>query len=203
MGTEMLCDFISKNRDELLRRCRAKAAQRSAPRSEFAIAQGVSVFVDQLIEELRGKHSATHEISQSAIGHGHDLFLRGFTISDVVHDYGSVCQSITDLALELTAPIGTEDFRTLNRCLDDAIAGAVTEYSREQDVPREGEADQLRNLTNMAITAFEVLQTGNVGVIGSTGTMVYRNLMAIRAALASRTRGQVPSPVLEEQAIRR
>jgi hypothetical protein len=27
----------------------------------------------------------------------------------------------------LTSPISTEDFRTLNRCLDDAIAGAVTE----------------------------------------------------------------------------
>jgi hypothetical protein len=199
----MLCDFISHNREELLRRCRAKAALRSVPRGEFAIAQGVSVFIDQLIEELRGKRSATQEISQSAIGHGHDLFLRGFTISDVVHDYGSVCQSITDLALELNVPIGTEDFRTLNRCLDDAIAGAVTEYSREQDVPREGEVSQLRNLTNMAITAFEVLQTGNVGVIGSTGALVYRNLMAIRAALASRPNAEVASPGLEEQAIRR
>ena len=32
--------------------------------------------------------------------------------------------------MELAAPISTEDFRILNRCLDDAIAGAVTEYGR-------------------------------------------------------------------------
>jgi hypothetical protein len=27
-----------------------------------------------------------------------------------------------DLAMELSTPIATDDFRTLNRCLDDAIA---------------------------------------------------------------------------------
>ena len=51
-------------------------------------------------------------------------------MSQVVHDYGDVCQSITDLALQLEAPISVEDFRILNRCLDDAIASAVTEYGR-------------------------------------------------------------------------
>ena len=44
---------------------------------------------------------------------------------------GIADRSVTDLAMELDAPIGTEDFRTMNRCLDDAIAGAVTEYARE------------------------------------------------------------------------
>ncbi len=34
---------------------------------------------------------------------------------------------------EMNAPISTDDFRTLNRCLDDAIAGAVTEYGRERN----------------------------------------------------------------------
>ena len=115
--------------------------------------------------------------------HGHELLLQKFTVSQVVHDYGDVCQSITDLAVELAAPISMDDFRTLNRCLDDAIAGAVTEFAREQDVTREGEADKLENLTNGAITAFEVLRTGNVGVAGSTGAVVLRNLVAIRAAL--------------------
>jgi hypothetical protein len=45
---------------------------------------------------------------------------------------GDVCQAITELAVELNAPISTDDFRTLNRCLDDAIAGAVTEYGGER-----------------------------------------------------------------------
>ena len=57
-------------------------------------------------------------------------------MSQVVHDYGDVFQAITELAVETRAPISTEDFRALNRCLDDAIAGAVTEYGRERISPR-------------------------------------------------------------------
>lgn len=113
--------------------------------------------------------------------HGHDLLLRGFTVSEVVHDYGDVCQSVTDLAMETNAPIATEDFRTLNRCLDDAIAGAVTEHAREQQATRDGQSDELLSLTHTAITAFEVLQTGTVGIAGRTGTLVHRSLMGILA----------------------
>ena len=37
-----------------------------------------------------------------------------------------MCQSITELAVQTDASISANDFRLLNRCLDDAIAGAVT-----------------------------------------------------------------------------
>ncbi len=135
------------------------------------------------------------EISTSAIEHGHDLLGQGFTVSQVVHDYGDVCQAITELAVELDAPIRTNDFRTLNRCLDDAIAGAVTEYGRERsqsgingDSARSGErleffAHELRNLMNTSLMAFEVLKTGNVGVGGSTGTVLHRSLLASHALI--------------------
>jgi hypothetical protein len=187
MANTTLYDFIDANRDELIGRCRAKVAKRSAPPpTEREIDHGVPLFLNQLCEELRHGPSKTHEITKSAKLHGHDLLLHGFTISQVVHGYGDVCQSITDLAVELTAPIGTDDFRTLNRCLDDAIAGAVTEFAREQDVARDGESHKLENLIDTAITAFEVLRTGNVGVAGSTGAVVHRSLTAIRAALVDR-----------------
>jgi hypothetical protein len=186
-----LDDFIGAHRDELLGRCRAKVALRLAPPpSDAEIDHGVPMFLDQLCEELRHGPSKTHEISKSATQYGHDLLVREFTISQVVHGYGDVCQSVTDLAVELNAPISTDDFRTLNRCLDDAIAGAVTEYARAQDVTRDGEADELTRLTTSAITAFEVLRTGNVGVGGSTGAVVLRSLWAI-SGLADRLRTQV------------
>jgi hypothetical protein len=130
--------------------------------------------------------------------HGHDLLLQGFTISQVVHDYGDVCQSVTDLAVETNAPISSEDFRTLNRCLDDAIAGAVSEYSHEQYVSRHGASEQLQRLTDTAITAFEVLRTGRVGVGGSTGTVVLHSLMAIRAALVERPSSGEPKQRQQE-----
>jgi signal transduction histidine kinase len=78
----------------------------------------------------------------------------------------------------------------LNRCLDDAIAGAVTEYGRERNQSGiDGEsargserlgyfAHELRNLMHTALMAFEVLRTGNVGVAGSTGTVLHRSLTA-------------------------
>ena len=43
---------------------------------------------------------------------------------------GDICQAVTELALEQHAPITTEEFHTLNRCLDTAIAEAVTEHGR-------------------------------------------------------------------------
>jgi hypothetical protein len=187
MANLALYDFIGENRDELIGRCRAKVAERVAPPpTEAEINHGVPLFLDQLCEELRGGPSKTRDITKSAMEHGHDLLLQKFTISQVVHDYGDVCQSVTDLAVELAAPISTDDFRTLNRCLDDAIAGAVTQFAREQDVTRDGESDELEKLTTAALTAFEVLRTGNVGVGGSTGAVVHRNLTAIRDALVHR-----------------
>ena len=192
----MLREFIAENRDEIILRCRAKVATRSVPPpTEVEIDHGVPVFLDQLRNALRLGEITSPEISRSAIQHGHDLLLQGFTVSQVVHDYGDVCQAITELAVELNAPISTDDFRTLNRCLDDAIAGAVTEYGRERNQSGiDGEsargterlgffAHELRNLMNTALMAFEVLKTGNVGVAGSTGAVLHRSLMASHALI--------------------
>ena len=193
----VLHEFIAKNRDEIILRCRAKVATRSVPPpTEAEVDHGVPVFLDQLRDALRFGQTATPEINRSAIKHGHDLLLQGFTVSQVVHDYGDVCQAITELAVELNAPISTDDFRTLNRCLDDAIAGAVTEYGRQRNQwGTDGEsaraserlgffAHELRNLMNAALMAFEVLKTGNVGVAGSTGAVLHRSLIASNALIA-------------------
>jgi hypothetical protein len=194
MANIALYDFIGTNRDELIRRCRVKVATRSAPQpTEAEINHGVPLFLEQLSEELRQGPSKADAINQSAMEHGHDLLLQGFTISQVVHDYGDVCQSITDLAVETNAPISADDFRTLNRCLDDAIAGAVSEYTHEQGVSRLGATDQILRLTETALTAFEVLRTGRVGVGGSTGTVVLHSLMGIREALVERPLRRPPT----------
>ena len=182
MRKTTLSDFIDTNRDELIGRCRAKMATRTAPTpTEAEIDQGVPLFLSQLSKELRGVPSTTQQISKSALEHGRELLRRGFTIGQVVHDYGDVCQSITDLAIEKNTAISTDEFRTLNRCLDDAIAGAVTEFAREQDVKRDGELSELWSLVNSASAAFDALQSGSVGVGGATGAVVRRSLVALRA----------------------
>jgi hypothetical protein len=194
MAHVTLSEFIEVNRDELIGRCRAKVAQRSSPpATEAEIARGVPLFLQQLADELRHGASKTKEISKGAVQHGQDLLQQGFTVGQVVHDYGDICQAITDLAVETEAPIGTDDFRTLNRCLADAIAAAVTEFGRGQDVVLAGESRELLTLTNTAIILFEALQTGSVGIRGSTGGLVYRTLLAIRT-LAERPGAKITPP---------
>ena len=188
--------FIAANREEIIARCRAKVATKSLPTPiEAEIDHGVPRFLDQLSDALHLGERSNPDIGRSAVQHGHDLLLQGFTVAQVVHAYGDICQSITELAVEADARISPADFRTLNRCLDEAIAGAVTEYGREQnqstldgEVARGSEqlgflAHELRNLISVAIFAFEVLKTGNVGVAGSTGTVLHRSLMAMRALI--------------------
>jgi hypothetical protein len=177
-----LLEFIGANRDELIGRCRVKVGKRSSPPpTEGEIDHGVPLFLDQLSEVLRDDRGTSHEISKSAAQHGHELMIRGFTVSQVVHDYGDVCQSVTDLAVETNAPISSGDFGTLNRCLDDAIAGAVTAYASAQDGIPDGPSNELRRLAHSAMTGFESLQAGNVGVGGSTGALVHRTLKALCA----------------------
>ena len=166
----MLHDFIAVNRDEIIRRCRAKVATRTIPPPSVAeLDHGVPLFLEQLAAALRSGVTGNEEIRSSAVHHGHDLLQQEFSVSQVVHDYGDVCQSITELALE-SAAISTEDFRTLNRCLDDAIAGAVSEYGRGRNRSmQDGEsargnerlgffAHELGNLINTGIIAFEILK---------------------------------------------
>lgn len=191
-----LHEFIEINRGEIIERCRAKAASRLlTPLTGAAMEHGVPLFLDQLASALRMGLVTSPEINGSASRHGHDLLHQGFSLSQVVHDYGDVCQAITELAVEASAPISTGDFRALNRCLDDAIASAVTEYGRERNESEiEGEsargnerlgffAHEMRNLVNTAILALEVLKSGNVGVAGSTATVLQRSLTAARALI--------------------
>jgi hypothetical protein len=185
MPTMTLEDFIDVNRTELISRCSAKMAMRSPPRASHTAERdhGVPRLLDQVVEELRHGPSPTDEITESATNHGHALLRDGFTIGQVVHGYGDVCQSVTELAVEQGAPISADDFRTLNRCLDDAIAGAVTEHSREPGARAAGcheESWELANLADTALVAFEALQRGNVGIGGNTGGVLRRSLTAIR-----------------------
>ena len=130
----------------------------------------------------------TSDIVKTATQYGHGCRVQGCSLSQLVHDYGDVCQAITGLALEQSALISTTEFRHLNRCLDDAIAGAVTEYARERDLSARTTASQserlellareLRTSINTARVALRVIKSGNVGLEGSTGAVVDESLIA-------------------------
>lgn len=184
----MLHEFITANRTEIIARCRAKIVVRPAPRpTNMELEQGLPLFLDQLAATLRLALDQNPEIGASAAKHGSELLQRGFTIAQVVHDYGSVCQAITELAVEMEAPITTSEFKMLNLCLDNAIAEAVTEYGRlrqNEGTERTGRlAHELRNLLNKAILALDTLKRGSVGVGGSTGAILSRSLAGLRSLI--------------------
>ena len=184
----MLHEFVRENREEIIRRCRAKVTVRRSPTPTKAeIDHGVPMFLDELVAELRLGLTPNPDIAKTATQHGHDLLRQGFTVSQVVHDYGDICEAITELAMDLGAPISTDDFHSLNRCLDDAIAGAVTQYEHEQylddDATDDSEhlgvmARELRNAIHNASVAFEMIKSGRVGLEGSTGTTLGQSILS-------------------------
>lgn len=143
----MLYDFLTTYRGELIQHCREKVSKRYAPAEVPAVVDhGVPLFLEQLVHTLVTEQSTTARpeseparspvatnIGRAATKHGMELLRLGYTVDQVVHHYGDVCQAVTDLAVKKNASITTDEFRTLNRCLDEAIADAVTAFGDERE----------------------------------------------------------------------
>ncbi len=206
----MLHEFLETHRAELIERCRERVARRGTPAPATAVMEfGVPMFLGQVIDILRGARSgaigvgnAQREVvtrdhvpsalASTAARHGHELLRDGFSIDQVVYEYGDLCQSITELATEKHASMTSREFHVLSRCLDDAIADAVTEFGwqRDQLIAQQstramGErlgflAHELRNSLDTAILSFAVIKTGKVAVVGSTSAALDRSLLSLR-----------------------
>ncbi len=136
----MLHEFVTSNRDELVRRCRLKVSERDSPPLATAeLDHGVPLVLEQLVWALRGeeekpaarsfgKTPAAVEVSRTAALHGKELLGHGYTAGQVVQDYADIGQAIAELAAEHHAPVSVDETRTLNRFLDSAIADAVASY---------------------------------------------------------------------------
>jgi signal transduction histidine kinase len=203
--------FLSNNYADLIARCKAKVSQRSSRAATAEqLTHGLPLFLNQLIgtleaeekgradESLRisgpsggGNGANVSVMGASATAHGRELLQLGYSVDQVVHDYRDMCQAITDLAVERGVPFSVDQFRTLNRCLDNAIADAVTEFSAQRDATislkqsadeneRRGIlAHELRNHLHTATLAYQALETGSVAVGGSTGNLLKRSLVSM------------------------
>jgi signal transduction histidine kinase len=204
MSVAMLHDFIVANREQIIERTRQCVRERLAPKSiEAKLEDGVPIFLTQLIDALapipmRLVGASNRSIGDSAGLNAQELLKSGFTVGQVVHGYGDVCQIVTSLATETNAAISAHDFHVFNRCLDEAIAGAVTAYGeqRESDLVYEGTerlgvlAHEVRNLLHTAILSFDAIKRGTVGLGGSTGAVHSRSLAGLRS-LVERSLAQV------------
>jgi signal transduction histidine kinase len=206
----MLHDFLTANKAEVIRRCSDEVARRSATgASATNLEHGIPRFLDQLIETLQLEQTSNtsqgvassaptesgpvaSEIASTAAWHGRELSQQGFTVDQVVHNYGDLCQVITGLAVERDVRIASDEFRTLNRCLDDGIADAVTEFVFQRNCALEKKsisstneqlgflAHELRNLIYTATLAVKAIRAGTVGSGGATGALLDRCLIGMR-----------------------
>lgn len=176
---------------------------------------GIPLFLEQLAETLRleqgsvspdggndpgpsepAKQPATSAIGASAAKHGLELHRQGYTVDQVIHDYGDLCQSITELAVKRNVPLTTEEFHSLNGYLDNAIAEAVTGFERRRDrlISEEGAralnerlgylAHELRNALSTALLTVAAIKRGNVGLAGATGAVLDRSLLGMSQVIA-------------------
>lgn len=206
----MMHNFLANNRNELIQRCTDKVAKRpTRSATKKQLENGIPRFLDQLTRTLEaelgdeaaaglkisgasgGAGSASSEMGMSAAAHGTELLNLDYTIDQVVHDYGDLCQAITDLAVERDAPFSVDEFRTLNRCLDNAIADSVTEFSFQRDsaIATQNSADsnerigflmhEFRNSLSGAMLAVSALEAGSLPIAGATGSVLKRSHAAM------------------------
>ena len=178
MAILKLHELINLYRDEIIRRCESTAARQATANS---MNQGVATFLDELMVELRDGPSHTGAIIEVVMPGGDELIPEMSSVSKVTQPYRSVGRSVVELALELDVAISADDFFMMDRYVDAAIAHAVTQHVGRHKIASDRAVNELQDLTDTAISAFGVLQTGAVGVMGRTGTLVLRSLMDIRA----------------------
>jgi hypothetical protein len=133
----MMHELVTTNRAMIIAHTTDAGQRRSSPVASGLVEHGVPRFLSQLAQALLldEQGGSTRElraivIGESAARHGGELLALGFTVSQVVHAYGDICQAITKIALAQGTPISVGEFQILNHSLDDAIAGALTEHAR-------------------------------------------------------------------------
>ncbi len=192
-----LYSFLGENRNVILALSEKKTVALAALRPvSDELQKGLPIFFNQLIAILDKNQAIVsvkdeHALLGAAALHGRELLRLGYTLSHVVHAYGAICQAVTEIASKMKASISALEFHNLNRCLDIAIAGAVTEFEAGRSIvtkAREVEhlgmlAHELRNSLNRAIIASEMMSKGIVGVSGSTARVLSHSLKEMHLLL--------------------
>jgi signal transduction histidine kinase len=206
----MMHNFLLQNRESLIERCRRKASSRVAHVITIEQLQnGIPLFLNQLIETLRIEQPSAPlancetpeqsecELPASDLGrtvakHGQELLRFGFSIDQLVHNYGDLCQAITDLAFERGVPFEIDEFRTLIRFLDDAIANTVVGYTTQRESISahdtaleiaerlEDLAQDLRGQLGTAMLAFAAAKASDLSLKGATGSVLEHGLFDLR-----------------------
>jgi signal transduction histidine kinase len=194
----MLYEFLIENREKILAMAGSKTSdisdgRRTTAESERGLPQFYDILIDRLEKESKGmpKGSEEEEGPDTTVRHGKELSRLGYTVSQVVKGYGTLCQAITELAQQMHAPITPGEFSTLNLSLDLAISGAVTGFAERVERVGTNESakrigglvHELRNCLAAVTVAHTMVKQGIVGSGGTTNALMERNLARMRDIL--------------------
>lgn len=192
--------LLVDHRTQILARCHRKVSDALGPYSSgYSIEVGIPELYEEMIEVLRislecdsaeTREKLVKETVKAGAScrHAQDSYRQGFTVSQLVHGYGCICQGITEYASEIDAQITSAEFAQLNLCLDVAIAHAVSEYERlkietsgkEESLRLGFLAHELRNYLSGAILAHELMRSGSVAPAGATSEVLSKSLNGMK-----------------------
>ncbi len=180
----MLHDLIQTNRDTILSLARERLTRSLPHRGESELMYAMPEVLDELcsvVAQSEGTGADTTERHCAALL-GAQRQRLGFEITDVVHDYAALCESITRLILTTGAQVSAKEYLVLSRAVDKGIAEAISEHSHLSTAELQKEAaerlgflvHELRNALSSATLAFAVLKRGEVSLQGRTAELLER-----------------------------
>lgn len=197
-----LYQLLEDRRSEILEVCRGKMTEALDIAASEPLDRGLVELYDELLEVFRlsldGDSSLTRQRFVTATvtvaasrRHAQDSHRMGYTITQLVRGYGSICQGITEFAIESGTTITPGEFAQLNLSLDVAVAQAVEEFqtlgtrsAATDERVRVGElVHELRNYLTSAVLAHEMIRMGEVGVGGATSGVLSNALRHMREVI--------------------
>ena len=198
-----LLRLLTERRSEILARCQKKITEVMGSRStSVQLDRGLPALYEEIIEVLQSLASDTgtdakqrtvaETITASATRkHAQEAYRLGYTVAQLVHGYGCVCQAITEYAFETGANIEASEFSQLNLSLDVAIAQAVSEFqvlslqnAERGELLRMGFlVHELRNALTAVTMSHELIKMGGVGASGATSAILSSSLLHMKELL--------------------
>lgn len=183
----MLHDLLTRERTAILAQCEVKVLRFGGALATNAPAPGWSMFYDELVELLMS--DAPPELHFASGDHFRDKFTKdyvrmGYTVSEVVHSYSVISESIHEFASRNDYTISTGEQLKISAALDHAIADAVMGFEKELIDSRERRsaerigvlAHELRNSLQTVTIAFELIERGAIGAQSNTSNALQQSL---------------------------
>ncbi|HUS29288.1 MAG TPA: HAMP domain-containing sensor histidine kinase [Kofleriaceae bacterium] len=192
----MLHELLTRFRDEIMIRCERKLRARHPQRPAEEVVDTIPLFIDELIKAERREGGFAEDTPlpvhvPHAKEHGAQRYHNGFDISEIAMDFGSISDTIGEIAIEQDFYLDPRSYKLLNECIDKAIAESLEQYfALDRASHEEGVAvwigslgHELRNALGSALMAYNVLKAGTVGTASRTARVLERSLQRLHVLI--------------------